>query len=116
MGMDTSPAALIEHKLQTLIQDCCECRRSAEGLGRDDMSEDDDRLRVSLLAEREDLLNKSSKLIPEKSVLVGLGGEGGKDYWSQKMAQFQGKHHRLVFNETMEKIYSRLYQRAINMK
>ena len=63
MGMDPSPATLIEHKLQTLIQDCCECRvcahlmshdlrmiflssqRSAEGLGRDDMSEDDDRLR-----------------------------------------------------------------------
>ena len=49
-------------------------------------------------------------------MLVGLGGEEGEDYWSQKMAQFQGKHHRLVFNETMEKIYSRLYQRAINMK
>ncbi|CAI8005995.1 hypothetical protein GBAR_LOCUS4520 [Geodia barretti] len=116
MGMDPSPTTLIEHKLQTLIQDCCECRRSAEGLGRDDMSEDDDRLRASLSAEREDLLNKSAKLIPEKSVLVGLGGEEGEDYWSQKMAQFQGKHHRLVFNETMEKIYSRLYQRAINMK
>ena len=100
--------------------------------------------RASLSAEREDLPNKSVKLMPDRryayfiavkeeslppppplslslslslsSVLVRLGGEGDRDYWSQKMAQFQGKHHRLVFTETMEKIYCRLYQQAINIK
>ena len=46
------------------------------------------------------------------SVLIGVGGANGEDYWSQRMAEFQGKHHRLAFHETMEKIYRRLYQNA----
>ena len=51
------------------------------------------------------------------SMVVSLGKEreGGRDYWSQRVAEFQGKHHRLVFDETIEKIYCRLYQRATNM-
>ena len=37
---------------------------------------------------------------------------GGGDYWSDKMAELTGKPHRAVFNDTMEKIYSRLYNNA----
>lgn len=37
---------------------------------------------------------------------------GGGDYWSDRMAELTGKPHRAVFNDTMEKIYSRLYNNA----
>jgi len=37
---------------------------------------------------------------------------GGGDYWTDKMSEFTGKPHRVVFNDTMEKIYSRLYTNA----
>lgn len=37
---------------------------------------------------------------------------GGGDYWSDKMAELTSKPHRAVFNDTMEKIYSRLYSNA----
>jgi len=37
---------------------------------------------------------------------------GGGEYWTDKMAEFTGKPHRVVFNDTMEKIYSRLYTNA----
>ena len=46
---------------------------------------------------------------PLDSVMVKLGPQ---DYWSQRMSAFTGRPHRVLFDETMEKIYSRLYQEA----
>ena len=43
------------------------------------------------------------------SVMVKVGPQ---DYWSQRMSAFTGRPHRVLFDETMEKIYSRLYQEA----
>jgi len=43
------------------------------------------------------------------SVLVKLGP---RDYWSKRMAEFTGKRHRVLFDETLEKIYNRLYTKA----
>ena len=40
---------------------------------------------------------------------------GGGDYWSDRMAELTGKPHRAVFNDTMEKIYSRLYSNATSV-
>ncbi len=38
---------------------------------------------------------------------------GPTDYWSRQLAQYNnGESHRTVFNETMEKIYNRLYHRS----
>ena len=37
---------------------------------------------------------------------------GPRDYWSQRMSEFTGKPHRILFDETLEKIYSRLYETA----
>ena len=34
---------------------------------------------------------------------------GPSDYWSKKLADYSGKKHRIVFDETLEKIYKRLY-------
>ena len=38
---------------------------------------------------------------------------GPRDYWSQRMAELTGgKQHRVLFDETLEKIYNRLYTEA----
>ena len=39
---------------------------SADELGEDELSEDLDRLKASLEAEREDTLNKSARLLPDQ--------------------------------------------------
>ena len=41
-------------------------QHSADSLGEDDLSEDLDRLRASLEAEREEALNKSARLVPDE--------------------------------------------------
>ena len=47
------------------------------------------------------------------SVTVKVGED---DYWSTRMAEFTGKPNRVVFDETLEKIYSRLYTNAKQMR
>ena len=37
---------------------------------------------------------------------------GPGDYWSKRMSELTGKKHRVLFNETLEKIYNRLYTDA----
>ena len=39
---------------------------------------------------------------------------GPRDYWSRRMAEYTGKRHRVLFDETLEKIYNRLYRDATN--
>ena len=41
-------------------------QHSADSLGEDDLSEDLDRLKASLEAEREETLNRSARLLPDK--------------------------------------------------
>ena len=47
------------------------------------------------------------------SLLMKLGPT---DYWSRKASQFTGKPHRVIFDETLEKIYNRLYQQSVARK
>ena len=58
--MSTSILYLHVHVLFIILQ------RSADSLGEDDLSEDLERLKASLEAEREETLNKSARLIPDK--------------------------------------------------
>ena len=37
---------------------------------------------------------------------------GPRDYWSQRMSELTGKGHRVLFDETLKKIYNRLYTEA----
>ena len=39
---------------------------------------------------------------------------GPRDYWSKRMSEYTGKRHRVLFDETLEKIYNRLYREATN--
>lgn len=41
-------------------------QHSADSLGEDDLSEDLDRLKASLEAEREEVLNRSARLLPDE--------------------------------------------------
>lgn len=108
---DVSPTRTIEEKLQRLQEYCCECKRSSESLGEDDLSEDLERLKASLEGERNETLNRSARMLPQESVLVQLGPQ---DYWSKRMSEYTGKRHRVLFDETLEKIYNRLYTEAAN--
>ena len=40
---------------------------------------------------------------------------GPQDYWSQRMSEFTGKTHRVLFDENLEKIYHKLYMNATEM-
>ena len=46
------------------------------------------------------------------SVVVKVGP---RDFWSQRMSEYTGKSHRLVFDETLERIYSTIYQDHVAM-
>ncbi|XP_065905990.1 spermatogenesis-associated protein 6-like isoform X2 [Dysidea avara] len=106
-GID-SPSQLIQRKVDRMLRDYCACRHDVDTLGDDSPRTEGDKLRVSLAAQRNAGL-ATSQPRPDQRVSVALGGG---DYWTDKMAEFTGKPHRVVFNDTMEKIYSRLYTNA----
>lgn len=37
---------------------------------------------------------------------------GPRDYWSKRMSEMTGKRHRILFDETLRKIYNKLYTEA----
>eukprot|EP00731_Ephydatia_muelleri_P018112 Em0011g152a len=75
-----SPARQIEEKLQRLRKECCSHvqHSDVETVVEDNLNEDLNRLSLT--------------------VKVGPG-----DYWSQRMAEYTGHPHRLLFDETLEK-------------
>lgn len=108
-----SPAKQIEEKVQRLRKECCSHVKHSEveTVVEDSLNEDLNRLRASLAAERSEVFNKRDA--PHTSSTVKVGPE---DYWSQRMAEYTGHSHRLLFDETLEKIYHRLYQNASAIK
>ena len=40
---------------------------------------------------------------------------GGSDYWSDRMAEYTGKPNRVVFDETLERVYKQLYDNSANI-
>lgn len=101
-----SPSLLIQDKVQKMI-DKYNNEEDVDSIGDTSISEEIDHIRRSFATEREDSLNRTAQYIPDDSLLTKLGP---KDYWSRKLSEFTGKPHRIVFDETMEKIYNRLYQ------
>ena len=39
----------------------------------------------------------------------------GSDYWSDRMAEYTGKPNRVVFDETLERVYKQLYDNSANI-
>ena len=54
------------HRVCILSLNCYPSQRSADSLGEDELSEDLERLRASLEAERQDTLDRSAKLLPDQ--------------------------------------------------
>ena len=38
------------------------------------------------------------------------------DYWSERMAEYTGKPNRVVFDETLERVYKQLYDNSTTLR
>uniref|UniRef100_A0A1X7UL73 Spermatogenesis-associated protein 6 N-terminal domain-containing protein n=1 Tax=Amphimedon queenslandica TaxID=400682 RepID=A0A1X7UL73_AMPQE len=91
----------VQDKLDEMMKDLSGKEKEAHSI------QDNDTIRTSFAAERDETLSPSQcPSTHNNSLLAKLGY---RDYWSSKGS---GKSHRLVFDETLEKIYNRLYQNS----
>eukprot|EP00117_Sycon_ciliatum_P026837 scpid27119/ scgid21935/ len=74
-------------------------------------AEDLEDLRTSLHSARQERLRQHQAPAVDRPVRIS-----DNSYWSQQMSQYTGRSHRQLFDETLEKAYVDLYQRAVKTK
>ncbi|XP_062509361.1 spermatogenesis-associated protein 6-like [Corticium candelabrum] len=101
------PAEKIHQKIDNLLR-----KYQWKQVERSGGSSDEDELETTLRRIKSSHNSSRAKRQHNKSMTVHLGGD---DYWSDRMKEWTGRPHRLLFDETLEKAYSRLYQQATDI-